>query len=292
MIRHALLLLAASASLALADPGRSSANYQLVHETNTGASGTRSTSANYTLDDSGNSAASASTSANYAQKDGFAGQLTDPAALALSAASDPVGEESTVQLTADLVLDDDTIEADVTPAWSVVAGPLSGIDLAGLASTSTVYQNTTATAGASYLGLNAQLDFLVSDTDPDNFLTYAGDGLPDWWQVTHFGIDNPDAAPALDPDGDEQDNTYEYLAGFLPTDATSQLTTTLISLDTVQLSTVIPNRTYRLLRSFDLEIWKPTGATLMPAATLFDQLITDPAPSGNTSVFYKIEIED
>jgi hypothetical protein len=62
----------------------------------------------------------------------------------------------------------------------------------------------------------------VSDTLPDKFGSYAGDGLADAWQVLHFGFDNALAGPSADPDGDGQDNLFEYLATSLPNNPASR----------------------------------------------------------------------
>lgn len=57
-----------------------------------------------------------------------------------------------------------------------------------------------------------------------------GDGLPDAWQVQHFGsVDNPNAAPNADPDHDGLTNMQEYLAGTDPTSAASSLNLSLAS---------------------------------------------------------------
>ncbi|MEN9021767.1 MAG: hypothetical protein ABF370_14810, partial [Verrucomicrobiales bacterium] len=61
----------------------------------------------------------------------------------------------------------------------------------------------------------------------DDFGSYAGDGLPDDWQVQYFGEDNADAGPNVDADGDGDSNLYEYHARLLPNDPTSFLSITL-----------------------------------------------------------------
>ena len=60
------------------------------------------------------------------------------------------------------------------------------------------------------------------DIHPDNYGSYAGDGLDDSWQFQYFGLNNPDAAPAKDPDGDGQNNKFEFAAGLVPTDPLSR----------------------------------------------------------------------
>jgi len=61
----------------------------------------------------------------------------------------------------------------------------------------------------------------VINVGNDDFGSYAGDGLDDAWQVSYFGSDNPNAAPGADPDGDFMSNRGEYIAGTIPTNATS-----------------------------------------------------------------------
>ena len=58
------------------------------------------------------------------------------------------------------------------------------------------------------------------DTIADNFGSYASDGIGDDWQNQFFGLDNPDAGPSKDPDGDGDNNLYEYHARLLPNDPT------------------------------------------------------------------------
>jgi len=294
MMPRSLLILAATCTITHANPGRSSADYTLFHETTTGASGGRSTSADYTLDTSGDTAGSESTSTDYRHRDGFAGQLVDPAGIEISTSPHHViNEGGSRQLVADILNDDDTVGAPITPTWSIVSGPLASIDSGGLVTTDIVYENTPAVAGASYLGLSGTFDLFVVDIDTDNYGSYAGDGLADWWQVGHFGIDNPDAAPGVDVDGDSHDNDAEYLSLTDPHDADSHLTSILTSPDTIELSKVIFLSTYTLMRSTDLISWVPTGLVVNPPVgpPMFDFSFTDPNPPTGVRVFYKIDID-
>ena len=51
-----------------------------------------------------------------------------------------------------------------------------------------------------------------------------GDGLPDWWQIDHWGsASDPDAAPGADPDEDGFTNEQEYRLGTDPEDMDSGL---------------------------------------------------------------------
>ena len=226
---HSLLLLAFAATVH-ADL-RTSTDYTVAADT-TEAGGQRATSISYTNNHgSVGGIVGISTVAAPAQtaKHGYIGQLYEVTGLELSAASQSVNEMATVQLAATQVLDDDStltvLAADVD--WSVMAGPFSGINGNGLATAGTVYGDTIATAQGLYAGDTATLDFTVLDTIADNFGSYASDGIGDDWQNQFFGLDNPDAAPLLDPDGDGDNNLYEYHARLLPNDPTSFLDITL-----------------------------------------------------------------
>jgi hypothetical protein len=99
----------------------------------------------------------------------------------------------------------------------VAVGPSPGHITAGI-----VHADTPATAEGSFDILHAIASFTVLDSAKDNFGAYAGDGLDDDWQVLHFGEDNPLAGPALDPDGDSQNNLFEFTAGLDPKDPASR----------------------------------------------------------------------
>lgn len=200
---------------------RSSANYAISAESND-SGGRRSTSANYTQDASiGGSAVSAiSSAANYTNKAGYVGQLTDPVGLLLGSPSTTVAEGGTLQLSAAQVQDDDTTTAVSAGAvaWSVAAGPLTGISSAGLVSAGLVYENTAATAQGTLAGFTGSLNLTVLDTLPDNFGSYANDGIDDSWQVQYFGLNNPSAAPGVDASGTGQTNLFKFVAGLNPLD--------------------------------------------------------------------------
>jgi len=218
------LLSFCSAVYAHAGP-RASTDYTITTET-TDAGGARTTSAAYTHDGSLGGVVGISSVAPPVEtaKHGYIGQLYEVTGLAVTATPASVDEGGTRQLAAMQVLDDDSYLAVNAGevGWSVVTGPLTGISAAGLASAGTVYQDTPATVQGSHGGLDGQFELTVLDIDPDNFGSYAGDGLCDGWQVLHFGLDNPLAAPGADPDGDGQDNRFEFTAGTDPTDAASR----------------------------------------------------------------------
>ncbi|MCX6878425.1 MAG: hypothetical protein NTW21_32120 [Verrucomicrobia bacterium] len=202
-----------------------SANYTVTADT-TDAGGRRTTSTNYTNDGSAGLIAGIATVASPAEtaKAGYIAQLSEVAGLLVNASPASVDELATRQLAAWQLLDDASY-LEVSPtavAWSVVAGPLTGISAAGLASAGPVYQNTPATVQGSFAGLSDGFALTVLNVLPDNFGSYAGDGLDDSWQNQYFGQNNPAAAPGADPDGDGQDNRFEFTAGLEPTDPASR----------------------------------------------------------------------
>ena len=78
-------------------------------------------------------------------KSGYIGQLYEVAGLVVNATPvTTVNEGGTLQLSAAQLLDDATTLAvsGSSVAWSVASGPLTSISTTGLATASTVYQNT------------------------------------------------------------------------------------------------------------------------------------------------------
>jgi hypothetical protein len=219
-----LLVLALLPAAAPAAP-RSSASYTIATDT-ADAGGKRATSAAYTNDGSAGGVAGLSTVTAPAEttKSGYLGQLYDITGLTLTAVSLNVNESATDQLGAWQALDDATFLAvpAASVVWSVASGPLTGISAAGLATAGTVYQDTAATAQGVFSGNTGTLGLTVKNVNPDDFGNYAGDGLDDAWQNQYFGLNNPNAAPAADPDGDGQTNLFEFTAGLVPTDPQSR----------------------------------------------------------------------
>ena len=171
-------------------------------------------------------AGGAGSSAAYANRTGYAGQLGDVVATAieLSAPQLTVNETATLQISAEVLYDDLTTAAldatDVT--WSVNSGPISGIDVNGLATAGTVYENTAAVVNGDYQTFSDSLNLTVINTLPDNFGSYASDGIDDDWQVQYFNAPpNANAGPTVDADFDGQNNLFEFLAKVDPTDAAS-----------------------------------------------------------------------
>jgi len=272
-----------------------STNYSITPASQ--ASGGRSTSTNYTLDLSmEGGAATASTS--YQVRSGFAGAIQDAVGLEISAAGLSVDEGSSRQLESHLQMDDDSLTAVAANevSWSVLSGPLAGIDSSGLASAGLVYQDSAAVAQGSYAGVTGTVGLTVLDTIPDNFGSYAADGLADGWQVQYFGQDNPLAAPLLDPDGDGQNNAFEFTAGLIPTNPLSRFLLSIASVSgqpgqkAVTFGPMVAGRNYVVKTSLALS--SASWTTLLGGSVSdhgSQRTVTDTAASEQKK-FYRVEI--
>ncbi|MCL4178993.1 MAG: hypothetical protein KJ072_14775 [Verrucomicrobia bacterium] len=84
-------------------------------------------------------------------------------------------------------------------------------------------ENAPASAEAGNAAWNGESLLAVGDDlfalDAESL--YRGDLLPDDWQESHFGVDNPLAAPDRDPDGDGWINRHEWLYLTDPADGRS-----------------------------------------------------------------------
>lgn len=276
---------------------RTSTSYTLIQETSHSDHGARSSSANYTLD-IGGEGGGVSASSDYTHRDGFAGQLLDPKALLLVATPDPVAEETPTQIMASVVYDDDTVEAGVTPTYTLGSDSLLSVSPAGLVQTGPVFEDTVASVDADYLGILGTVSFTLQNTTSDNFKSYGGDNLPDDWQLEHFGPPpNGDAAPDENPDGDRGDNRFEYLTGYDPNDGNSSFSFDIVSKSAgtaiFQASKMITGTRYILMRSNDLGVSDPWAE--IDSFTVGDEILEAPledasAPVG--SAFYYIEVEE
>ena len=111
------------------------------------------------------------------------------------------------------------------------------------------------------------------------------DGLPDVWEVAHFGSIR--ALPGADADGDGTNNLMEYLAGTDPADAASVFRPTVDATgdDLVLSMQTIAGRRYRVWGSSNLKSW-----------TALDTIAGDGNPaqflhtSSDLQYFLKVEI--
>ncbi|MBC8010510.1 MAG: hypothetical protein H7067_10485 [Burkholderiales bacterium] len=291
------LLVALSGPL-LAGP-RTSASYALRTDS-TDIAGRRATSATYTHDGSlgGLTGTSNVVAPTVTAKAGYLAQLYDVTGLNVTAASSSIGESTTLQLAAAQVLDDLTLLAvpAANVAWSVQSGPLAGIGAGGLASAGAVYQNESATAKGVFAGQTGTLGLTVLNTLPDNFGSYAADGIADDWQVQYFGVGNPAAAPLLDPDGDGQNNLFEFTAGIVPTNPASVFTLRIEAVvgqpsqRNLVFSPRLAGRTYTVRST--LSLTPATWAALTSSTTQdsgAQRTVTDTAAT-EALKFYRVEI--
>lgn len=276
-----------------------------------------SESANYSMDPAGFGGAGRSSAGPYTQnaafdpygghsvsgsgdvvaKAGYVGQLVDPVSVEVTMVPEDVPELSTAQLAAALVMDDGSktnVEPDVV-VWGIKHGPVSAISTGGLLETEAVYQDTPAEVQAEFAGSSSgSLVFTVLDTVTDNFGAYSGDGLEDAWQVLHFGLDNPAAAPGADPDGDGQNNRFEWTAGIHPLDPLARFVFQIEnSLSPGQMdlvfSPLVPGRVYRVLHGPSPDAIVTPLASAPPVDVGNERTLTDPSPADERR-FYRVEI--
>lgn len=304
MKTKSLTLLALCCAVSVHAGPRTSANYSVATDT-ADSGGARATSSAYTHDGSLGGVVGVSTVATPAEtaKHGYLGQLYEVTGLALSSADPEFDEGTTLQLAAWHSLDDASFLALPATAvlWSTEGTfPLTVNTTTGLATATAVYQDTdttvTATQGEIPHQLTAELDLTVLNTLPDNFGSYANDTLKDNWQVLHFGQDNTDAAPLKDPDGDGQNNRFEFTAGLIPTDPLSRF---LLRVEPVAgqpaqkrlvFSPRFTDRTYEIFTSTTLlgDSWSAlTGGIVSDNGN--ERTVIDPAASEGKK-FYRVQV--
>lgn len=153
-----------------------------------------------------------------------------------------------------------------------------------------------ATVQGDHAGASGALELTVLDSIPDNFGSYAGDGLGDDWQVLYFGLDNTNAAPLLDPDGDGQNNCFEFTAGLIPTDPLSRFSLKIFPVPgepeqkELVFDPIVDGRIYTVLTSLDLSpgSWNPLIGGIVENDG-DHRGVTDPA-AVETKKFYTVEI--
>ncbi len=261
--------------------------------------GGASSGGTFTLQSSiGGTGSGISTAGVAENKAGYIAQIYDVETLQVTTADDPLNEAQTTQLTAQGVADDASLvnydASEVT--WSVVSGPVAGINTSGLATAGNVFEDTLATLRGVFGEISGDVSLTVANVGDDDFGLYAGDGLPDDYQVNFFGIDNPDAAPGLDPDNDRQTTGSEFVTGNSPVDATDLFTLKLVSVAggtaSFEISNVLPDRAYALKKRTSLQTL-PAGAstvtTANPVSVALDFPIADTS-ADETAAFYNVDV--
>ena len=277
---------------------RSSANYSVAADT-VDSGGKKSSSVNYSNDGSLGGVGGISTAPGpETVKHSYIGQLYDMTGINLNATPTTVNEGSTRQLSASALVDDGTTFALAGPsvAWIIVSGPIFSINASGLATAGTVYENTPATVRGDYSGMSGTLGLTVVNVGNDDFGIYAGDGVDDLWQVQNFGLNNPSGLGNADPDGDRQNNSFEYVAGTNPSDANSKFNLSIANVPgqptrkALTFSPRFATRTYTV--QYKLTLGPPGFASLPgsstsdagPVRTVTDLNATDPTR------FYRVQI--
>lgn len=266
---------------------RASANYSLTTET-IDAGGRHSASAAYANEGSLGGIAGVSTGGIPVTlvKHGYIGQLYEPATLEITTSPLNLDEGTSRQLAATLMLDDSSVLV-LPPGevqWSIVSGPIESISPAGLATAQIVYQDMPATVRGTYQSSSDTLDLTVLNVGIDDYGIYAGDSIDDAWQVAYFGVDNPVAGPAFDPDADGQSNFFEYVAGTSPVDPDSRFRLAIARVPSVEtnknlvFSPRYPSRTYSAHYELD-----PVSGVLLP---LTDTAISDNGPERTITDLY------
>jgi hypothetical protein len=168
-----------------------------------------------------------------------------------------VNEGGTAQLAGQATMDDGTVTtlSGGEIAWAAPAFPIASISPAGAATSAIVWSNTQGKVAGAYMGVGAAGLVLVLESDPDNCGLYAGDKVPDCWQVQFFGVNNPDGvAGATNCTG--QNNLYTYIADLDPKDPGSVLRIDGVSNQTpgraVWFGATSTARVYRLLYATNL----------------------------------------
>lgn len=231
----------------------------------------------------------------FAARHGFAGQLTDVQSVAVSSNPTPVNEGATRQLAATATFTDNTVLslAGTTATWSVSGGGLASVNTSGLATAATVYKDTNGVARADYLGQFGALILSVRNVNADDFGTYAGDTIDDAWQVTHFGLGSANGAANADPDGDGQNNLFEYLAGTTPTSGTSVFTLAVsassASQRTVSFAPIAAGRSYTVEFATSLSPLNFTTLPGTPVDSVGTRSLTDPS-TVNAARYYRVRI--
>jgi len=233
-------------------------------------------------------------------KAGYIPRISRPVHVQLYGANQQrVDELATIQLGALHVLEDVTWNELPASAltWSVLNGPISGVDANGLATAAAVYQTDAANIQGVYQGRISTLGLSIYETIPDNYGSYSGDGLGDDWQMQYFGPASALAGPGVDADGDGQSNLFEYEAGLIPTNPLSRF---LLRIEPVAgqplqkrlvFSPVLAGRSYTVEHLGSLAAGPWTALTGGIAADSGDERsVIDPAASAARR-FYRVKVQ-
>jgi hypothetical protein len=262
--------------------------------------GGQSSSANYSVDASFGELVSgrATGGAVTLTSGGPSIQPASARSLVLDVTPASCNEGGTSQLSGSATMDDDssTLLSGTDISWSVVNGPIIAISGSGFAMTDAVYANNSASVAGNWMGAANTATLLVLNNQPDNYHGYASDGLPDDWQVQYFGETNSLAAPLLDPDGDGQNNRFEFTAGLVPTDPNSRFLLRVAAVSgqadhkQIIFAPCLPDRNYTILTTTNLpgDGWTPLpGGITSDSGT--ERTVTDTHAIENRK-FYRVGV--
>ena len=132
----------------------------------------------------------------------------------------------------------------------------------------------------------------------DDYGTYAGDGLPDDWQMQYFGANNPKAGPNVDAEGTGQINLFKYMAGLDPTSPTSRFTFTIQPVPgqsgqkQIVFTPVIAGRTYTVVNKAKLTDASWVALTNTTQSDNGSQrTVTDLSAAGGAK-FYEVQVSN
>jgi hypothetical protein len=261
--------------------------------------GLHATSANYAIDSSVGGIGGISSGGNISTLPGSVGQLTELVSISVTSTPNTVNENATSQLSATAAFDDNSVSvlAGSNITWASAIYPLASIDSNGLATASSVYATTNGVFSGFYLGSSSTGLVAVIDSNPDNFGSYAGDGIPDSWQVQYFGTNNPNATPGIDVDGTGQNNLFKYTAGLDPTNPASIFVLKIASVTgqptqkNLIFNPIAGGRTYTVESKTNLvsTSYTPLASASAPVTNLNQVTVTD-LNATPTAKFYHIHI--
>lgn len=220
-----------------------------------------------------------------------------PVAISIAPYGVTMNEGGSMQMTARLVYNTggSAIIEWSRVQWRVAVGHPATVNSTGMLTAGKVYQDTQILFTASYQGYSNNIPVFIKNNLPDNFGTYAGDGMDDAWQVENFGSNHLQAGPLADPDGDGQNNRFEYTAGTLPLDRNSRFVCSLVPVTLqlrpfrIEIHPILPGRTYELQSSSDLSSDSWQTVIDKPLDIGSNRYVTDTSPVA-TARFYRVII--
>jgi hypothetical protein len=251
------------------------------------AGGLRSASASYANDGSvgGFGGIVTAGSPQAVARVGFAGQLYETTGFTLTAITTNLNEGTSLALNAVQFIDDGTVSLASGSARWTGKGPIESINDAGVVTAASVYQDTSAVVQAGLEGWAATINLMVRNVGNDDYGVYAGDLIPDWWQVQFFGTNNPG--------GTGPNALFKYVAGLDPTNPASVFSINMVTTNGtpgIAFSPRWTNRTYTVEYATS-----PAGGNFLPLNG------TQQRDSGNTRTvvdlnatnatrFYRVQI--